>query len=40
MQMKQAVERVQTNLLAPLTDQEAQTMTALLAKLVSGHDGA
>ena len=40
MQMKQAVERVQANLLSPLSDHEAQTMTALLAKVVAGHNRA
>lgn len=37
-QMKQAVERVQENLLKPLSQVEANTFTALLAKLVAGHE--
>jgi DNA-binding MarR family transcriptional regulator len=37
-QMKQAVERVQANLLAPLEKQEAEILTALLAKVVAGHE--
>jgi DNA-binding MarR family transcriptional regulator len=37
-QMKQAVERVQANLLAPLSSQDAQTLTALLGKVVTGHE--
>jgi hypothetical protein len=36
--MKQAVERVQANLLAPLNAQDAETLTALLAKVVAGHE--
>jgi hypothetical protein len=36
--MKQAVERVQANLLAPLEKQEAEILTALLAKVVAGHE--
>jgi hypothetical protein len=36
--MKQAVERVQANLLAPLSSQDAQTLTALLGKVVAGHE--
>jgi DNA-binding MarR family transcriptional regulator len=37
-QMKQAVERVQANWLMPLSESEAQTLVALLAKVVSGHE--
>ena len=37
-QMKQAVERVQANWLMPLSEPEAQTLVALLAKVVSGHE--
>jgi hypothetical protein len=36
--MKQAVERVQSKLLSPLSEDEAQTLTALLAKVVASHD--
>jgi hypothetical protein len=36
--MKQAVERVQTNWLKPLNQSEAQTLMALLAKVVAGHE--
>lgn len=39
-QMKQAVERVQSKLLSPLTESEAQTLTSLLAKVVASHDGS
>ena len=38
LQMKQAVERVQTNWLKPLNQSEAQTLMALLAKVVAGHE--
>ena len=37
-QMKQAVERVQTNWLKPLSESEAQTLITLLAKVVAGHE--
>jgi DNA-binding MarR family transcriptional regulator len=38
LQMKQAVERVQTNWLKPLSPSEAQTLIDLLAKVVAGHE--
>ena len=37
-QMKNAVLRVQENLLQPLTPEEAQQLVSLLAKLVAGHE--
>lgn len=37
-QMKQAVEQVQTNWLKPLSESEAQTLITLLAKVVAGHE--
>ncbi len=37
-QMKAAVQRVQDNLLKPLTQVEADNMVALLAKLVAFHE--
>ena len=36
--MKNAVERVQDNLLKPLNQEEAQQLVGLLAKLVAGHE--
>lgn len=38
LQMKQAVERVQTNWLKPLSQAEAQALIDLLAKVVAGHE--
>ncbi len=36
--MKNAVERVQDNLLKPLNEAEAQQLVNLLSKLVAGHE--
>jgi hypothetical protein len=36
--MKNAVERVQDNLLKPLNQAEAQQLVNLLSKLVAGHE--
>jgi DNA-binding MarR family transcriptional regulator len=36
--MKNAVERVQDNLLKPLNQAEAQQLVGLLSKLVAGHE--
>ena len=36
--MKNAVERVQDNLLKPLSQAEAQQLVGLLSKLVAGHE--
>jgi hypothetical protein len=36
--MKTAVERVQENLLKPLSQEESEQLTALLTKLVAGHE--
>jgi len=38
LQMKTAVERVQENLLKPLSQEESQQLVALLSKLVAGHE--
>lgn len=38
LQMKTAVERVQENLLKPLSQEEAQHLLGLLSKLVAGHE--
>jgi hypothetical protein len=36
--MKTAVERVQENLLKPLSQEESQQLATLLSKLVAGHE--
>jgi hypothetical protein len=36
--MKRAVEQVQEKMTSPLSPEEAQTLTVLLAKLVAGHE--
>jgi DNA-binding MarR family transcriptional regulator len=38
LQMKTAVERVQENLLKPLSQEESEHLSALLSKLVAGHE--
>jgi DNA-binding MarR family transcriptional regulator len=38
LQMKTAVERVQENLLKPLSLEESQQLSTLLSKLVTGHE--
>ena len=38
LQMKTAVERVQENLLKPLSQDESEHLAALLTKLVAGHE--
>jgi DNA-binding MarR family transcriptional regulator len=38
LQMKRAVDLVQEKILSPLSSEEAQTLVALLAKLVDGHE--
>jgi len=38
LQMKTAVERVQANLLKPLSQEESQQLMVLLSKLVAGHE--
>jgi DNA-binding MarR family transcriptional regulator len=38
LQMKRAVEQVQEKMTSPLSPEEAQTLTVLLAKLVAGHE--
>ena len=38
LQMKTAVERVQENLLKPLSQEESQQLVTLLSKLVAGHE--
>ena len=38
LQMKTAVERVQENLLKPLSQEESQQLATLLSKLVAGHE--
>jgi len=38
LQMKTAVERVQENLLKPLSQEESEHLCALLSKLVAGHE--
>ena len=37
-QMKSAVQRVQENLLQPLSPEEAKQLMSLLAKLIAGHE--
>jgi DNA-binding MarR family transcriptional regulator len=39
LEMKRSVNLVQEKILSPLTPEEAQTLTSLLAKLVAGHEG-
>jgi DNA-binding MarR family transcriptional regulator len=39
LEMKRSVNLVQEKILSPLTLEEAQTLTSLLAKLVAGHEG-
>jgi hypothetical protein len=36
--MKSAVQRVQENLLQPLSPEEAKQLMSLLAKLIAGHE--
>ena len=38
LQRKRAVEQVQEKMTSPLSPEEAQTLTVLLAKLVAGHE--
>jgi len=38
LQMKTAVERVQENLLKPLSHEESEHLATLLSKLVAGHE--
>lgn len=38
LQMKRTVEQVQEKILSPLNSEEAQTLSALLIKLVDGHE--
>jgi DNA-binding MarR family transcriptional regulator len=38
LQMKTAVERVQKNLLKPLSQEESHQLLVLLSKLVAGHE--
>ena len=39
LEMKRSVNLVQEKILSPLTPDEAQALTSLLAKLVAGHEG-
>jgi DNA-binding MarR family transcriptional regulator len=39
LQMKRAVTKAQTRILAPLEGQEREQLVALLGKLVAGHEG-